>query len=142
MTKHPTKFSRAIFVHLSLDEAGLDPYEFRLIAHIARRKRCFASLAKTAKICRMSVRKAQYALKSLYDKGFIVKKTRPGHTDIYELAPNLLDKLIEGVELDVDTLTAESKHPDTAPTEIDPVAWELFNLEQKTEYRRRKSNAL
>lgn len=83
----------AIFVHSALDEAGLDVYEFRLLAHIARRGNCFASLAKTADICKMSVRKAQSTLKSLEKGGFIQKEKRKGSTDIYKLAPNLLSKL-------------------------------------------------
>ena len=83
----------AIFVHSDLDEAGLDVYEFRLLAHIARRGECFASLTKTADICKMSVRKAQSTLKSLEKRGFIQKEKRKGSTDIYKLAPNLLSKL-------------------------------------------------
>ena len=83
----------AIFVHSALDQAGLDVYEFRLLAHIARRRSCFASLATTADICKMSVRKAQSTLKSLEKKGFIEKKQRIGRTDVYKLAPDLLDKL-------------------------------------------------
>lgn len=81
----------AIFVHSALDQADLDVYEFRLLGHIARRGSCFASLDTTAKICKMSVRKAQSTLKSLENKGFIVKKSRKGRTGIYKLVPNLLE---------------------------------------------------
>ena len=82
-----------IFVHSAIDQAGLDVYEFRLLGHIARRDKCFASLDTTAKLCNMSVRKAQYTLKSLLDKGFIVREQRKGRTDIYRLAPDLREKL-------------------------------------------------
>jgi len=80
-------------VHSDLDDYGLDPYEFRIYAHIVRRTggkldgECFAKLKKTAEICNMSVRKAQYALKTLCDAGLILKDQRKGRTDIYRLAP-------------------------------------------------------
>ena len=82
-----------LFVHSTLDEAGLDVYEFRLLSHIARRGKCFATLATTAEICKMSVRKAQSTLKSLESKGLIRKKQRKGRTDVYKLAPDIRDKL-------------------------------------------------
>ena len=80
-------------VHSDLDEYGLDPYEFRLYAHVVRRTggklngQCFAKLKKTAEICHMSVRKAQYALKTLCDAGLILKEQRRGITDVYRLTP-------------------------------------------------------
>jgi len=80
-------------VHSDLDEYGLDPYEFRLYAHVVRRTggkltgECFARLKKTAEICHMSVRKAQYALKTLCDAGLILKEQRKGRTDVYRLTP-------------------------------------------------------
>jgi hypothetical protein len=83
-----------LFVHSALDEAGLDVYEFRVLCHISRRGSCFASLDTTSKLCKISVRKAQYTLKSLLNKGFILKTPRPGRTDVYKLAPNLWEKLI------------------------------------------------
>ncbi|MFB2934139.1 helix-turn-helix domain-containing protein [Aerosakkonemataceae cyanobacterium BLCC-F154] len=79
--------SQMIFVHADLDLYGLSPYEFRLYAHIARRRECFSSLQTTAKICKMSVRKAQYALKTLEKLGLVQKTVRKGKTDIYELTP-------------------------------------------------------
>lgn len=80
-------------VHSDLDEYGLDPYEFRIYAHIVRRTsgkldgECFAKLQKIAETCQMSVRKAQYALKTLCDAGLIIKLPRKGRTDVYKLAP-------------------------------------------------------
>jgi len=82
-----------LFVHSALDEAGLDVYEFRVLGHISRRGSCFASLATTAEICGISVRKAQYTLKSLLNRKLIQKTARPGRTDVYKLAPNLWEKL-------------------------------------------------
>ncbi|BAZ10418.1 hypothetical protein NIES4071_22330 [Calothrix sp. NIES-4071] len=79
--------NRMIFVHADLDLYGLNPYEFRLYAHIARRGQCFSSLETMAKICKMSVRKAQYALKNLQEQGMVQRKKRQGRTDVYELTP-------------------------------------------------------
>lgn len=80
-------YNGMIFVHADLDLYGLNPYEFRLYAHIARRRKCFSSLETMAKICKMSVRKAQYALKTLEKSGLVQKTVRKGKTDIYELTP-------------------------------------------------------
>lgn len=80
-------------VHSALDEYGLDPYEFRIYAHIVRRTggkldgECFAKLEEIAKTCQMSVRKAQYSLAVLVDAGFITKESRRGRTDTYKLLP-------------------------------------------------------
>ena len=84
-----------IFVHSKLDEARLDPYEFRLLAHIARRGECFASLATIGKWCEMSVRKTQSTLKKLEKLELISKKTakKKGQPHTYTLASNLSEKL-------------------------------------------------
>ncbi len=74
-----------IFIHADLDLYGLNPYQFRLYAHIARRGECYSSLQTIARICKMSVRKAQYGLKELESLGMIKKEIRKGKTDIYEL---------------------------------------------------------
>lgn len=87
MTYPNDKQKNLIFLHSSLDELGLDPYEFRLLCHISRRGLCYASLNTTAEICNMSVRKAQSALKFLVKEGLVMKETRRGRSDIYSL-PN------------------------------------------------------
>lgn len=76
-----------IFVYRELDELGLDPYEFRLYSHIARRGNCFATLDKIAATCQMSVRKVQYALKVLEASSLIEKEKRNGRTNKFCLAP-------------------------------------------------------
>ena len=81
------------FIHNFLDEYGLDPYEFRLYAHIVRRTGgkpggvCFATIAKIAEICKMSSRKAQQAIKVLKEAKFIKQDKRPGRTDEYRVVP-------------------------------------------------------
>jgi predicted MarR family transcription regulator len=85
--------SSVAFVHNFLDEYGLDPYEFRLYAHIVRRTGgkpegvCFASLRKTAEICKMSTRKAQQAIKVLIKANFVTQTKRTGRTDEYRVTP-------------------------------------------------------
>lgn len=82
-----------MFVHNMLDEYGLDPYEFRIYAHAVRRTggkldgKYFASLSKTAEICQMSVRRAQYSLKFLCEAGFLTQEKRTGRTDEYRVTP-------------------------------------------------------
>jgi len=79
------------FVHNFLDEYGLDPYEFRVYAHMVRRTGgkpdgvCFASLTKTATICQMSVRKAQQSLKVLLLANLLTQNKRKGRTDEYKV---------------------------------------------------------
>ena len=80
-------------VHSLFDDYGLDVYEFRIYSHIVRRtggklyNECFATLKKMATMCKMSVRKAQYALAALCEAKFIEKVPRRGRTDIYKLKP-------------------------------------------------------
>lgn len=72
-----------ILVSEELDVYGLNPYEFRLYAHISHRGECYSRLDTIATICQMSVRKAQYSLKNLYELGLIKKTKRKLTTDIY-----------------------------------------------------------
>ena len=81
------------YIHNFLDEYGLDPYEFRLYAHIVRRTGgkpegvCFSTIANIATICKMSSRKAQQAIKVLKEAKFIKQDKRPGRTDEYRVVP-------------------------------------------------------
>lgn len=85
--------SSIAYIHNLLDEYGLDPYEFRLYTHIVRRTGgkldgvCFASLRKTAEICKMSMRKAQQAMKVLINANLVIQKKRTGRTDEYKVTP-------------------------------------------------------
>jgi predicted transcriptional regulator len=103
------------FIHNVLDEYGLDPYEFRLYAHIVRRTGgkpegvCFASLSKIAKTCKMSMRKAQQSLKFLIKAQLVIQKKRKGRTDEYRVT--LYSSWVLGEELD--KLRLETSKPDT-----------------------------
>jgi predicted transcriptional regulator len=74
-----------ILVSEKVDAYGLNPYEFRLYAHISHRGECYSRLDTIAKICKMSVRKAQYSLKNLCELGLIKKTKRKLTTDIYAI---------------------------------------------------------
>lgn len=74
-----------LFVHSTLDEAGLNVYEFRTLSHIARRGECYAAVPKIAQMCNISHRKVQTSLKSLVEKGLIAQKVRNGKTTVYRL---------------------------------------------------------
>jgi len=82
------------FVHNFLDEYELDPYEFRLYAHIVRRTGgkpngiCFSSVNTIARICKMSPRKVQQTLKVLIAANLITQTKRAGRTDEYRVRPS------------------------------------------------------
>jgi DNA-binding MarR family transcriptional regulator len=85
-----------LFVHSALDEYGLDVYEFRVLAHVARRdgkstkgagRGCFAKQRNIADACGISHRKAQGVLGILYAAGLLEKETQKGSTNIYRVAP-------------------------------------------------------
>lgn len=76
-----------VFVRSELDDAGLDPFEFRVYAHIARRVNCFAKMDNIGAICGMSGRQARRSLMSLAEKGMIEMVKRPGSTHLITLMP-------------------------------------------------------
>lgn len=62
------------FISAALDDAGLDPYEFRVYARIARRAGtgdCFETQSAMAEGCQMGERKLRDALKALKERGMI-----------------------------------------------------------------------
>lgn len=68
----PTKLHKYFHMLPNLyDDAGLDPYEYRLLGHYVRRGNCWESLNETANHCRMSRRTAIEKRDSLAAKGFI-----------------------------------------------------------------------
>lgn len=91
LARNESRPESVMFVHQYLDEYELDPFEFRVYAHVVRRTGgktqgdFFASLSKTAEICQISVRKVQQALKFLYEARFLDQDKRQGRTDVYKL---------------------------------------------------------
>lgn len=54
-----------------LDEAGLNPYQHRLMTHYWRRGECWESLRTTAEICNISLGKTSETRQWLLDNGYI-----------------------------------------------------------------------
>jgi RIO-like serine/threonine protein kinase len=78
-----------IFISKAVDDYGLDPYEFRVFAHVARRANgsdgyCNASQDKMADICGINKRKVADSLKTLCELNILKKKTT-GRTNTYTL---------------------------------------------------------
>lgn len=76
-----------IFVSQAIDTYGLDPYEFRILAHVARRAGkgvCSASQRTIADSCGINQRKVMRALQILCAVG-ILTKTVTGRTNHYKL---------------------------------------------------------
>jgi DNA-binding MarR family transcriptional regulator len=91
--KRPTDDDkRPLFVHSALDEYGLNLYEFRILAHVARRESknrgCDAAQGKMAKVCGMSQRMVLEVLAVLCDAGILRKEKADGRrTNSYRLNP-------------------------------------------------------
>ena len=91
--------SGRLFIGSAIDDAGLDLYEFRILARVSRRGQCFESIPNMANGCRMSLSRGRKALRSLAAKGWIVVSERSGDTKLVVLAnpiPPLPD--VTGVE--------------------------------------------
>ncbi|WP_375515894.1 helix-turn-helix domain-containing protein [uncultured Nostoc sp.] len=110
-------------IHNVLDEYGLDSYEFRLYAHIVRRTGgkpegvCFASLRKTAEICKMSMRKAQQAIKVLIKANLVTQTKRTGRTDEYRVTP--VSDWVSKDQLDQIRKTIKTAKDSSADSDLD-----------------------
>lgn len=79
-----SQYQQPIFVNAILDLYGLNPYDFRIYAHIAAcGGSCESNFEQIKAICKMSVRKAQYSIKNLCDLGLIKKIKYKGKKTFY-----------------------------------------------------------
>lgn len=79
-----------LFVHSSLDDGGLDAYAFRILCHIARRSGsgpCTESMPNMAGFLSMDERTVSTRIRLLTEQKWIVRRSRPGTTAEYRLAP-------------------------------------------------------
>jgi hypothetical protein len=88
----PPDDKKALFVRGELDDYGLNLYEFRVLAHVARRESpergCDASQAKMAAVCGMSQRMVLEVLRVLCDAGILRKEKADGkRTNSYRVNP-------------------------------------------------------
>lgn len=78
------KTTAIAFVPALLDDYGLDPIEFRLYCHIARRAGangiCWESAATMAQTCGIGERTVRSKLRSLAARNMITRHSRPGRT--------------------------------------------------------------
>jgi hypothetical protein len=78
-----------IFINSELDDYGLDPYEFRIYARIARRagkkSDCFESVPEMAKGCRMSTGKVKHCLAKLLRLNLVTRESISGKASHYKL---------------------------------------------------------
>jgi hypothetical protein len=78
-----------IFIHRELDDYGLDPYEFRVYARLARRADgkdgAYESIANMAKACGMGTTRVRQCLRDLEVMQLIVRSDRAGETTVYRL---------------------------------------------------------
>lgn len=82
-----------IFVHSSLDDAGLSVYAFRVYCHIARRANragsAFPGIQSIGTVCGVSESQVRRAIKELEDRRFLeVRRTTGGtKSNVYVLTP-------------------------------------------------------
>lgn len=77
------------------DDAGLDVYEFRLLAHYKRVGECTESAETTAEKCGMSAGKVSQARESLAGNGWITLETIPMDKSRYRYVVRVVDRWIE-----------------------------------------------
>lgn len=88
--KCPPDGKNLIFVHSAIDEYGFNLYEFRILAHVARRaggkQGCYASQKKIGEVCGISQRKVLEVLAILCDANVLYKEKAEGRrTNSYRL---------------------------------------------------------
>src|SRR5262245_37191639 len=83
---HPNP-QNAIFVYSLLDDYGLSPAQFRVLAHIARRGEAFGSISNMSRVCRLHPHTVRCALRFLVTHRLLFRMKRPGKTWLYRLAP-------------------------------------------------------
>ena len=82
-----------IFIHSSMDDAGLSAEAFRVYAHIARRAgtgQAWPSIESMMEKCGLSKRPILRALRELIDRNMIMRRPRPGYTSLYILTDQTL----------------------------------------------------
>ena len=77
--------NNGLFIHCNLDDCGLRPHPFRVLCHVARRGKCFASVPTIATICRIHADTVRKALKELVQERLLIAQYRQGMTTIYRV---------------------------------------------------------
>lgn len=85
-----TRGFNIIFIHSTLDDAGLDPKEFRIFAHLSRRASsgvAWPSVKTMGEVCCISQSRVRLALKTLTERGFVTCEERAGRTYLWTINP-------------------------------------------------------
>jgi hypothetical protein len=81
-----------LFVHSSIDDAGLSPRAFRVLCHLARqayrRPKVFPSIQAIAKTCRMRKTNVIDAIQELESRRMIAVTRQSGKPNTYRLTLN------------------------------------------------------
>lgn len=77
-----------IFIHSTVDDAGLSPNEFRVYGHIARRASKgdgWPGINSMATVCRIHPDTVRKCIKALLARRMISRRLRPGFTPLYAI---------------------------------------------------------
>lgn len=92
------RYQSPAWISAALDDAGLTPHEFRVLAHVCRRagdgsngRGCDASISSISRTCSMKRDTVRSCLQSLESAGWIRRDGRPGMTaEIYPRFPDVV----------------------------------------------------
>lgn len=76
-----------LYIAAAVDDAGLDPFEFRLVCRVARRGELFESVPNLAERLQMGHSTVRAALQALVAGGVLQRTRRTGRTTVYRLRP-------------------------------------------------------
>jgi hypothetical protein len=86
-------FKLPLFVHSSIDDAGLSPGAFRVLGHLVRRAGnkgvAFPGIRNIAKTCRMNCGTVIDAIRELEQFRFVLANRKPGRPTSYGLFPEV-----------------------------------------------------
>jgi hypothetical protein len=92
------------------DDADLDPFEFRLLAHYKRVGVCTQSTATTAKMCHMSAGQVSEKRKTLAEKGWILLTSKGLKNGSFSYEITVVDKWEENFKK-YKALSRSERHP-------------------------------
>jgi hypothetical protein len=115
-----------VFIHSRLDDYGLTPPQFRVIAHLARRAGsgdAYPAVKSIARVCCLHPQTVRRALRFLFEQKLITRQSRPGRTPIYRLTPAaywLPSPRIVGYPSDLNTPPSDSEDTPTKQAPVPP----------------------
>ena len=111
-----------VFIHSELDDYGLNPSQFRVYCHLARRAssgKAWPSLPNIARTCHIHEQTARMALTVLVDRCLLAKESRPGKTAFYRINPRSSWKPARRIKLH--PYENDTPLPNSYPTPTKPI---------------------